>query len=111
MTTDHTPCQIVDVPGVGPMRVQGNLTTETDRHYFAELVQAAQRRMTEDLKAEGRAELLDRLTALRQTWADRQRAEIYTRETADGPSAGLASARADLYGQLIADLDQVMSRG
>jgi hypothetical protein len=52
---------------------------------------------------------VERLIELRQGWITRQRAEIYTRETADGPSAGLASSRADLYGQLIAELDKVMA--
>jgi hypothetical protein len=51
---------------------------------------------------------IERLIELRQRWITRQRTEIYTRETADGPSAGLAGSRADLYGQLIAELDKAM---
>lgn len=52
---------------------------------------------------------LTRIADLRRAWADRQRAEIAIRETADGPSAGLASARADLIGQMLADIDKVMT--
>jgi stringent starvation protein B len=54
---------------------------------------------------------VERLVELRQGWIIRQRAEIYTRETADGLAAGLASSRADLYGQLIGELDKAMARG
>jgi hypothetical protein len=54
---------------------------------------------------------VERLIELRQRWITRQRAEVIIRETADGPSAGLASSRADLYGRLIAELDRAMAHG
>lgn len=62
-------------------------------------------------QAETCAELVGRLAGLRQIWAGRQQEAVYTRESSDGPSAGIASARADLIGQLLADLDRVVNGG
>lgn len=67
--------------------------------------------VTEEMKAAGRAELVERLTALRHSWANRQQEAICIRETADGASAFIASARADLIGQLLVELDQVVNGG
>ncbi|GAA4933908.1 hypothetical protein HD597_010060 [Nonomuraea thailandensis] len=53
----------------------------------------------------------ERLAALRKDLVRRQQDEIYTRETADGESAGIASTRADIYRQVIAQLDQVVQGG
>lgn len=53
------------------------------------------------------AELAGRLAALRQTWVRLQQAEIFIRETADGPSAGAANSRAELIGRFLADLNQL----
>ncbi|MGP3917651.1 hypothetical protein [Nonomuraea sp. 10N515B] len=57
------------------------------------------------------AELLARLAALRRAWAERQRAEIYARETSDGVSAFIASESADLIGRFLADLDRAANGG
>jgi hypothetical protein len=54
---------------------------------------------------------VERIIELRQALIQRRQSELYTRETADGPAAGLASSRADLYGQLIAELDRAMAHG
>jgi hypothetical protein len=53
-------------------------------------------------------ELIERLAALRIRWEARRRVALYTRESADGWTAGIASAEADLYGQMIAELDKAM---
>lgn len=100
-------CQVIDVPDVGPMRIQGELSTTADHQAIGEVVRAAQRKMIHEVNAE----LLARLDTLRQAWHSRQRADIYTRESADGPIAGIAGARADLYGTLLAELDQAVSGG
>ncbi len=50
-----------------------------------------------------------RLTALRDAWAARLRTEVEIRETADGPSAGLASTRADLLSQILAEFDRAVN--
>lgn len=55
------------------------------------------------------AQLVGRINALRLDLVKRQQTELYIRETADGPSAGIASARADLIGQLLADLDKAVT--
>lgn len=52
-----------------------------------------------------------RLAVLRRGWEIRQRAESYTRETADGPTANIASVRADLINRMIADLDRAVNGG
>ncbi|MGW6502939.1 hypothetical protein [Nonomuraea angiospora] len=66
---------------------------------------------TRAIGAEAVAELVGRLTSLRQTWANRQLAEIYDRETSDGASAFIASANADLLGRMIAELDRAVHGG
>jgi hypothetical protein len=72
-------------------------------------VEDARRRQqdAEDL----RNRLVDRLARLRRTWAIRQDAEVYTRETADGADAFIASANADLIGRFLADLDRAINGG
>lgn len=52
---------------------------------------------------------VERLAALRHWWAERRKAEVYVRETGDGPSAFGASVRADLYGRLLAELDRAVN--
>jgi hypothetical protein len=54
---------------------------------------------------------IERLISLRQTLMQRRQRELYIRETADGAAADLASSRADLYAELIAELDKAMARG
>ncbi|GAA3722721.1 hypothetical protein GCM10022224_104410 [Nonomuraea antimicrobica] len=72
------------------------------------IIGAAQRMALDELRAEGRAELVGRLAALRQQLVSLQQEAVYTRETADGHSSYSAGDRADLYGQLIDQLDQVV---
>jgi len=52
--------------------------------------------------------LVARVLDVRRAWATTQQAENYTRETADGPTAGAASVRSDLIGRMLADLDRAM---
>jgi hypothetical protein len=54
---------------------------------------------------------IERLIGLRQALVRRRQRELYIRETADGAAADLASSRADLYAELIAELDKAMARG
>ncbi|WP_327587065.1 hypothetical protein OHA25_08640 [Nonomuraea sp. NBC_00507] len=77
----------------------------------AEHEAARARALAEQLGAGARAKLVGHLAALRQIWAGRQQEALYTRDTADSPSAGIAGARADLIGQLLADLDKAVAGG
>ncbi|MCK2214263.1 hypothetical protein MF672_010740 [Actinomadura sp. ATCC 31491] len=51
----------------------------------------------------------DPLEAFRRSLVERQRGEIFIRETSDGSSAGLASAYADLLGRIIGDFDRAVN--
>ncbi|GAA0402729.1 hypothetical protein GCM10009530_63370 [Microbispora corallina] len=105
---EATRCTVVDVPGVGSARVQGDLDEQGAAH-LAEVVKAAQRKHVEDLKAQGRDELRDTLLALRAQWAGRRAEREAHRETADGPTARLASIEHDIYARVIGELDEVLS--
>ncbi|OPG13683.1 hypothetical protein [Microbispora sp. GKU 823] len=101
-------CEVVDLPGVGQARVQGDLD-EQGAAKLAEVVRAAQRKHVEDLKAEGRAELHEQLRALRAKWNTRRAKREAHRETADGPTARLASIEHDIYARVIDELDQLLA--
>ncbi|MFF0867650.1 hypothetical protein ACFYUV_38215 [Nonomuraea sp. NPDC003560] len=75
----------------------------------AEHEAARARALAELLGADQHAELVDRLAQFRHAWINRQQEAICIRETADGASAGIASARADLIGQLIAHFDKAVA--
>ncbi|MFB4294823.1 hypothetical protein ACBI99_44840 [Nonomuraea sp. ATR24] len=50
------------------------------------------------------------IAALRREWERRRQYELQTRESADGASAALASAYADLYGRIISELDKAVNQ-
>ncbi|MFI7628433.1 hypothetical protein [Microbispora rosea] len=103
-------CTTVDLPDVGEVRVQGDLD-EQGAAKLAEVAKAAQAKHTEDLKAQGRAELHEQLLALRTKWNTRRAKREAHRETADGPTARLASIEHDIYARILRELDAVLGTG
>ncbi|MFB4285675.1 hypothetical protein ACBJ59_61185 [Nonomuraea sp. MTCD27] len=82
----------------------GTVTLGTILRLAAEHEAARRPTRPEELTAV-RAELADRLAELRRTWVNRRQEALCIRETAGGRDAGIASLRADLIGQLLAELD------
>lgn len=110
--SERPACSVVDVPGVGPTRVQGDGDlTDGGRQALGELMRAAQRKGVEDLKAQGRTELAERLAALRQTWLARQQKFSSLFEVVDGARAEAVDAGAELIGHMLAELDQAVNGG
>ncbi|MEV0306465.1 hypothetical protein [Nonomuraea fuscirosea] len=75
---------------------------------IGEIIGSAQYKALDDLRAEGRAEIVGRLAALRGEWAARRQEAIHLRETVGGRCADIAGAWAGLYSQVIAQLDRVV---
>lgn len=104
----HKPehCETVDLPGIGPTRVNGHFN---GRSHMAEVVRAAQRRALEELKAEARAELREQLRDVRARWDARRKEREACRETVDGQTARLASIEHDIYATVLHELDAVLT--
>ncbi|NJP93936.1 hypothetical protein HCN51_31630 [Nonomuraea sp. FMUSA5-5] len=94
-----------------PAQAAGTVTIGTLLRLAAAHQAARQPATPQEPSSADYAALTGRLAALQQVWTGRQREAVYTRETADGPSAGIAGARADLIGQMLSDLSRAVNGG